>query len=162
MSQRLNLKITEIFRTPTYPIRLFDEFQNEIFRGESDRDWIKREYNDNDQILYEARSDGFWERRSYDKHYREILYEDSNGRWEKRKYQGNYIILYEDSDGVERKEVVPISDEFVNLSYEDAIQDMAEFVKDNEDFLDEQGSKAWYTILSKLSGGLEEKERTSG
>ena len=103
LSKLFNQKVKYENRYP-YPFRIFDSNNNEIYIEESYEDdndeiehielglpveaswygswygfWSKREYDENNNRIYQLDSTGFWIKREYDSNNNEIYYEDSTG-----------------------------------------------------------------------------------
>ena len=103
LSKLFNQKVKYENRYP-YPFRIFDSNNNEIYIEESYEDdndeiehielglpveaswygswygfWSKREYDENNNRIYQLDSTGFWIKREYDSRRNVIYYEDSNG-----------------------------------------------------------------------------------
>ena len=94
------MQIKDLFRNIEYPIRLYDENNNEIYRENSGGYWNKKLYDKNNNKIYFEDSTGVWVKREYDENNNKIYYEDSNGYWGKSEYDENSNILYyEDSTG---------------------------------------------------------------
>ena len=73
------MKIKDLFREVKYPIELFDEKGNLIYREYSNGHWAKKEYDSKGNRIYYEDSDGDWVKSEYDKNGNELYYEDSGG-----------------------------------------------------------------------------------
>ena len=71
IAQQLNVK--------TFPFRIKDNNNNEIYYELPCVIWYKCEFDDNNNEIYYETSEGFWSKREFDDNNNEIYYENSNG-----------------------------------------------------------------------------------
>jgi YD repeat-containing protein len=77
----LNYVLYGIFEKPVKvnELGIFNQNGNEIYYENSDgKWWVKREYDDNGNLLYEENSEGWWVKREYDEYGNKIYYETSD------------------------------------------------------------------------------------
>ena len=87
----------------TFPIKIKDENGNETYFENSDRHWVRCEYDKDGKKTYYENSDGYWNRYEYDKNDNETYYEDSDGYWNRYEYDENgNETYYETSNGIKR------------------------------------------------------------
>ena len=106
LSKLFNQKVKYENRYP-YPFRIFDSNNNEIYIEESyedDNDEIEHiELGLPVEASWYGSWYGFWSKREYDENNNRIYQLDSTGFWIKREYDSRRnVIYYEDSDGVIR------------------------------------------------------------
>jgi hypothetical protein len=63
----------------TFPIKIKDENGNETYFENSDRYWVRCEYDETGKATYYETSGGLWFRREYDEKGNLTYFEDSNG-----------------------------------------------------------------------------------
>jgi len=133
-----DVKVEGLFREVKYPIRLFDENNNEIyFKNSVGYSWIK-EYDGNE--IYFKDSEGYSWVQEFDGNNNEIYYKNSAGYSWVKEYDGNEI-YFKDSDGYSW---VSEFDENSNLLYS----------KDSKGIIIDERPKKKYTIkeLEELIG----------
>jgi len=89
IAQQLNVK--------EFPFIIKDSNGKLIYREESDRNWIKREYDSDGNEIYFENSYGIWYKREYDSKGDRIYWEDSGGYWIKREYDSDGNEIYAES-----------------------------------------------------------------
>ena len=78
----------------TFPIKIKDENGNETYFENSDRYWVRCEYDETGKATYYETSCGLWFRREYDEKGNLTYFEDSNGFWTRREYDENGKVTY--------------------------------------------------------------------
>ncbi len=82
-------------------IYIYDKNNDRIYHEYDDGYWVKKEYDENHNVVYYENSLGLYASTIYDKNNNEIYLEDSDGDWKKWEYdENNNIVYYEDSNGV--------------------------------------------------------------
>jgi hypothetical protein len=72
IAQQLN--VTE------FPFRIKDKNGNTLYYEDSNKFWVKYEYDSNGKYTYGENSNEVWTKREYDSDGNEIYYEDSEGK----------------------------------------------------------------------------------
>jgi YD repeat-containing protein len=87
----------------TFPIKIKDENGNETYFENSDRYWVRCEYDETGKATYYETSGGLWFRREYDEKGNLTYFEDSHGFWARYEYdKKGKETYYEDRDGIKR------------------------------------------------------------
>jgi hypothetical protein len=157
LSKLFNQKVKYENRYP-YPFRIFDSNNNEIYIEESyedDNDEIEHiELGLPVEASWYGSWYGFWSKREYDENNNRIYQLDSTGFWIKREYDSRRnVIYYEDSDGVIRdnRPSNPINENtdpkqrYVNGILNMIRRPYMEFLINNE-----VPEELWEDILSKI------------
>lgn len=74
------MTIAQQLKIKDFPFEIRDKNGNLIYIEDSNRYWVKYEYDANGKEICSEDSDGYWEKREYDANGKEIYSEDSNGR----------------------------------------------------------------------------------
>ena len=73
------MTIAQQLKIKEFPFEIKDSNGNVIYREESDRFWIKCEYDSNGKEIYAENSKGYWIKYEYDSVGQVIYYEQSDG-----------------------------------------------------------------------------------
>jgi hypothetical protein len=94
------MTIAKQLKIKEFPFEIKNSNGKLIYWEESDRNWIKREYDSDGNEIYWENSDGFWIKYEYNSNRNRIYSENFNGFWIKREYDSNGNVIYwEDSYG---------------------------------------------------------------
>jgi len=95
------MTISEQLKVTEFPFRIKDSRSNEIYFENSNKYWIKNEFDSRDNLTYSEDSKKFWYKQKFDLNNCEIHYEDSNKYWVKREFdsRGN-MTYFENSYGI--------------------------------------------------------------
>jgi YD repeat-containing protein len=74
------MTIAQQLKVTKFPFTIKDDNGNEIYYGDSDGWWKKREWDDKGNVIYSEDSNGFWSKYEYDDKGKVIYFEDNTGR----------------------------------------------------------------------------------
>ena len=63
-----------------YPIKLKDSNGNVVYYQLFGGYWSKREYDDDNDLIFDEDSNGYWSKREFDENGNKTYYENSNGK----------------------------------------------------------------------------------
>jgi YD repeat-containing protein len=83
-----------------FPFVIKNDAGKEIYREQSNRCWIKEEYNDKGQVVYFENNSGLWSKYEYDYNGNLIYNKNSKGYWWKKEFDDKgKVIYFEDNTG---------------------------------------------------------------
>ena len=153
-----------LFKKP-FPDRYFDYNTNKEFpydEIDQHRAWYKKQYDQQENVVYREAYDNYWNRMKYDQHGNIIHFEDSNGFSYIKEYdtQGNQI-YYEDSSGNIYDQRNEQLDEGLNLvkkkfTYFDFVTNVEFDIKDIKDHPE------WYKLEYDQNENIVYREEFNG